>query len=165
LRAYRGEHKTQPARVVLCKTSGYSPDEMTGFRTALSTHDIESADIVNVGETHTRMFRVGDYPPLRGTFLSKSDSLHTLYTRGSVDFYETYPGMYVPRPLGLTFAECGSTPRLLAQELLALTKMNWNNTQFDNAEPIIVTAARKVGKILKYIDASATPQTRYSFYM
>lgn len=165
LRAYRGEHKTQPARVVLCKTSSYSTDELAGFQAALDAHDIETVDLMNVGETHTRLYRVGDYPPLRGTFLSKSDAKHVLYTRGSVDFYETYPGMYVPRPIGLTFANVSSTPRALAQELLALTKMNWNNTQFDNSEPIIVTAARKVGKILKYVDAAVTPKTRYSFYM
>jgi len=165
LRAYRGEHKTQPARVVLCKTSGYSGEELSGFRAALNVHDIETVDLMNEGETHTRLYRVGDYPPLRGTFLSKSDEKHVLYTRGSVDFYETYPGMYVPRPIGLTFADVASTPRSIAQEMLALTKMNWNNTQFDNSEPIIVTAARKVGKILKYIEADARPQTRYSFYM
>lgn len=23
---------------------------------------------------------------------------HLIYTKGSVDFYSTYPGMYVPRP-------------------------------------------------------------------
>jgi hypothetical protein len=165
LKAYRGEHKTQPARVVLCKTSSYSADELAGFQAALDAHDIETVDLLNVGETHTRLYRGGEYPPLRGTFLSKSDTKHVLYTRGSVDFYETYPGMYVPRPVGLTFANVASTPRAIAQELLALTKMNWNNTQFDNSEPIIVTAARKVGKILKYTDAAVTPKTRYSFYM
>jgi hypothetical protein len=165
LKAYRGEHKTQPARVVLCKTSSYSTGELAGFQKALDAHDIETVDLLNVGETHTRLYRVGDYPPLRGTFLSKSERKHVLYTRGSVDFYETYPGMYVPRPIGLTFANVASTPRAIAQELLALTKMNWNNTQFDNSEPIIVTAARKVGKILKYTDPAVTPKTRYSFYM
>jgi hypothetical protein len=165
LRAYRGEHKTQPARVVLCKTSAYSAEELSGFRAALAAHDIEAADLLNIGNTHTRLYRVGDYPPLRGTFFSKTDEKHVLYTRGSVDFYETYPGMYVPRPIGLTFADVASTPRSVAHELLALTKMNWNNTQFDNSEPIIVTAARKVGRILKYVGTSGKPQTRYSFYM
>jgi hypothetical protein len=165
LRAYRGEHKTQPARVVLCKTSGFSAEELAGFRSALSAHDIEAADLLNIGETQTRLYRVGDYPPLRGTLLSRSEAKHVLYTRGSVDFYETYPGMYVPRPIGVTFADVSSTPRAISQELLALTKMNWNNTQFDNAEPIIVTAARKVGKILKYLPEDTKPQTRYSFYM
>lgn len=165
LKTYRGEHKTQPARVVLCKTSSFSDDELSGFRGALEELDIETADLMNIGETHTRLFRIGEYPPLRGTMLSKDSRRAALYTRGSIDFYETYPGMYVPRPLGITFADTTSPPRVLAEELLALTKLNWNNTQFDNINPIIVTAARKVGRILRYVPASEVPQTRYSYYM
>lgn len=165
LRTYRGEHRTQPARVVLCKTSSFSEEELAGFREALAELDIETADLMNIGETHTRLFRFGEYPPLRGTLLLKDASRAALYTRGSVDFYETYPGMYIPRPLGLTFAATTSPPRALAEELLALTKLNWNNTQFDNTNPIIVTAARKVGRILRYVPSTETPPTRYSYYM
>ncbi|MEO8033636.1 MAG: hypothetical protein ABI837_04340 [Acidobacteriota bacterium] len=165
IKTYRGEHKTQPARVVLCKTSSFSADELAGFRAALDGLDIEAADLVNVGDAHTRLFRVGDYPPLRGTLFMKDAEHAVLYTRGSVEFYETYPGMYIPRPLAITFAAVASSKRLLAQELLALTKLNWNNTQFDNSEPIMVTAARKVGHILRYVPPSEMPQNSYSFYM
>lgn len=165
LAAYRGEHKHPPARILLCKTSAYSADERDGFTQALEEHRIDSTDLLSVGSAETRLFRSGEYPPLRGTLLSKDGNHHVLYTRGGVDFYETYPGMYVPRPLAIKVASAESRPRDLAEELLALTKMNWNNTQFDNANPIIVTAARKVGAILKYVDGSAKPPTRYSFYM
>jgi hypothetical protein len=68
-----------------------------------------------------------------------------------------------PRPP--TLSDTITPRRPLAQEVLALTKLNWNNTQFDNFEPIVVTAARKVGRILRYVPESETPQTRYSFYM
>jgi hypothetical protein len=73
--------------------------------------------------------------------------------------------MYVPRPLGFRCEETEQTPRFLAQEILALTKMNWNNTQFDNDEPITVKAARNVGNILKYVSENDLIQSRYSFYM
>ena len=165
LKTYRGEHRTQPARVMLCKTSSFSDEEFAGFREALDDLNIETADLMNIGETHTRLFRIGEYPPLRGTMLLKDDSRAALYTRGSIDFYETYPGMYIPRPLGITFAATTRPPRALAEELLALTKLNWNNTQFDNSNPIIVTAARKVGRILRYVPTTETPPTRYSYYM
>jgi len=32
--------------------------------------------------------------------------------------------------------------------------MNWNNTQFDNFEPITLKAARKVGSILQLHEAN-----------
>jgi hypothetical protein len=56
-------------------------------------------------------------------------------------------------------------PLFLAQKILALTKMNWNNTQFDNFEPITLKAACKVGSIFKYMKPTDPFQSRYSFYM
>lgn len=40
----------------------------------------------------------------------------------------------------------------LAEEVLALTKVNWNTTQFDQKLPAPIKAAREVGRILKHIE-------------
>jgi hypothetical protein len=93
-----------------------------------------------------------------------SDEL-LLYTRGSVDFFGTYPGMYVPRPHKVSICSTDQSPRFLAAELLALTKMNWNNTQFDGGMPITLRAARDVGAVLKYVAAGDFIDARYSAYM
>jgi hypothetical protein len=85
--------------------------------------------------------------------------------RGSVNFYRTYPGLYVPRPLEYFVEDSEATPAQLAQELFALSKLNWNNTQFDGGEPITVRAARRVGDILKCVDANDNYQGAYRFYM
>lgn len=53
----------------------------------------------------------------------------------------------------------------IAYETLALTKMNWNNTQFDNGMPITIAAARQVGQVLKYLGDGQEIAPRYSFYM
>ena len=55
--------------------------------------------------------------------------------------------------------------KFLLKETLALTKMNWNGTQFDGALPITLKAARQVGDILKYVPEGTTPDPRYRFYM
>jgi hypothetical protein len=165
LAAYRREHQTMPARVFLMKTSAFNEDELRGFRAALDAHSIAAADLVSLRPADTRLLRYGSYPPLRGTLLSKDDKRHVLCTRGGVDFYHTYPGMYIPRPLEFMLAETESPYRRLAEEMLALTKMNWNTTQFDNADPIAVTAARSVGRILKNVPVEEVPQSRYSYYM
>lgn len=165
LEAYRGEHYNFPARVVVQKTSSYNAAEIDGFKQALKQHRIDFADFVNVRRGYTRLLRNGEYPTLRGTMLTLDERSHVLYTRGGVDFFKTYPGLYVPRPLGFYCHETQQTPRHIAQEMLALTKMNWNNTQFDNGDPIIVKAARKVGSVLKYVAEDAPVQSRYAFYM
>jgi hypothetical protein len=59
----------------------------------------------------------------------------------------------------------GKTPKFLAQEILALTKMNWNNTQFDGGDPITMHASEQVGAILKYINKDDPVETSYKFYM
>ena len=55
--------------------------------------------------------------------------------------------------------------RWLCDEIIALTKMNWNNTQFDRQMPITIECARNVGEILKYLDPDDEMQLKYSFYM
>jgi hypothetical protein len=165
LKLYRREHKTFPARVTVHKTSTFSEPELEGCLSALRTNQIDSTDLLSLHSQSTRLFRVGAYPTLRGTLLTLDDSSQILYTRGSVDFFATYPGMYVPRALGLRLEKVEQTSRFLAAEVLALTKMNWNNAQFDGFEPITVEAARQVGAILKYIGAHDPVATRYSFYM
>jgi hypothetical protein len=165
LSLYREEHKNLPARVVLHKTSAFNKTEIDGFQKSTQAHNIELVDMVSISKTFTRLYRTGAYPPLRGTFLRSEDGLNVLYTRGSVDFFATYPGMYVPRPLLFRCDLTEQTPEFLAREILALTKMNWNNTQFDRGEPITIRAARQVGEILKYVPPDGEIARSYRFYM
>jgi hypothetical protein len=165
LQHYRREHGTSPARVVLHKTSRFNAAEREGFVAACDEERIQNVDFVSVTDREApRLFRNGAYPPLRGSFVTLTDREHVLYTRGSVDYYSTYPGMYVPRPLQFRCDETASTPKHLAREILALTKMNWNKTQFDQSEPITISAARSVGAILKYVEEERI-ESRYSYYM
>lgn len=167
LKEYRAEHKTLPARVVVCKTSTFTPGEIAGFQAAAADEKVDTIDLLSAGWSLSdmRLFRRGVYPPLRGTFVSLDDRSHVLYTKGSVEFFETYPGMYVPWPFAFRCEAVEQTPRQLAREILALTKMNWNHTQFDGGQPITVEAARRVGHILKYVEQGQTIAARYSFYM
>ena len=116
-------------------------------------------------KSRTRLYRLGVYPPLRGTLLRFDKDQALLYTRGSIEFYRTYPGQYVPRALLLKCQALGQPLQHVAEEMLALTKMNWNNTQFDNGMPITIAAARQVGEVLKYVPEGQDIAPRYSFYM
>jgi hypothetical protein len=166
LAKYRQEHRTLPARVVVHKTSAFNQAEIDGFTSAVEDVRVDSIDLVSVtNDDPPHLFRRGAYPPLRGSLLELEENLHLLYTRGSVEFFKTYPGLYVPRPLMFRCDVAHQTPKHLAREILALTKMNWNHTQFDAGDPITLEAARKVGKILKYVSEDGRVATRYSYYM
>lgn len=165
LDTYRREHKHAPARVVLHKSSSFNQAERNGFNAALDAKDIESSDFLSVRKAGTRLFRKGNNPPLRGTMLSLDDNSHILYTRGSVDFYQVYPGLYVPRPMYFHCDQREQSPIFLATELLTLSKINYNNTQLDGAEPMTLRVAKRVGDILRYVSEEDSVVPAYKFYM
>ena len=168
LQRYRDEHKNIPARVVLHKSSYFTQKETEGFYRGLQQERISMADMLSIRKSYIRLFRTKAYPVLRGTHMDLDSNRHLLYTRGSVPFFETYPGLYIPHALEIRFDSVEQSRETLCREILALTKMNWNNTQFDMSEPITLHAARRVGDILKYIPNDAPESriaARYSFYM
>lgn len=165
LAKYKFAIGTMPGRLVLHKTSKYYEDELDGFTKAMQDLDITEYDIVTIMETDLRFFRNNLYPPVRGSLFSLAESRHILYTRGSVHQYQTYPGMYIPAPVEIRIVSAVSSDKTVCKEILGLTKMNWNNTQFDNKYPITIGCARKVGEIMKYLSEHESPKESYAFYM
>lgn len=165
IEVYRREHRTSPARIVVHKTSRVTPEEAEGFDAAADEHAIDTVELLTVRRSFSRLFREGTYPPLRGTFIELQRTSGLLYLKGSVDFFKTYPGMYVPRPLEFSVHRAETPVAQLAREMLSLSKLNWNNTQFDGGEPITVRAARRVGDILKCVSDNGNVQPTFRFFM
>ena len=89
LEMYRIECKQLPRRVVIHKSSRYTPDERHGFTEALK--DIHEVDLVTVSATGKfRLLREGVYPPIRGTLMDIGD-IHLLYTTGYIPELKKYP--------------------------------------------------------------------------
>lgn len=167
LTTYKREWGTYPARLVVHKSSPFHREETAGFEAAIDELGIDQVDLIWLPRrSPVRLVRDGDYPPLRGTAMRLDREAALLYTRGSVDFFATYPGLYVPNPLMMrAHRRDRSEWDMLLKETMALTKMNWNNTQFDGALPITMRAARQVGEILKHVAEGQVPDPRYRFYM
>jgi hypothetical protein len=165
LGAYRGHHQHFPARVIVYKTSRFRDEEVDGFDEALNESGVPNSDFVWVYEnTPLRLFRDGGYPPFRGSLLELERGV-ILYTRGSVPYFRTYPGLYIPRPLELRPFTRDSSVGDIAAETLALTKMNWNTTQFDGSLPITLGAAREVSKVLRYVSSGTAEAISYRQYI
>jgi len=163
---YRIAMNTNPARLVIHKSSKYSDEEFDGFSSVAEESRIDMVDMVSIGDSPIRLFRRGSYPPYRGSMIKLDGNRKILlYTRGSVPYFQTYPGRYVPQPIEIELFRVESSPIEVCTEILALTKMNWNNTQFDRKYPITLECARNVGKIIKYLAQSENAQANYRFYM
>jgi len=166
LAAYRREHKNMPARLVLHKTSYFDDEELDGFRRAANAEKVEFLDLVSVRRSSVRLFRTGTPPVLRGTTMQFDERSGIVYLRGTVPYFKMYPGMYVPRALEFAIEEGETRPLELAKELLSLSKLNFNNTQFDGGDPITIRAARRVGDILKHVVAMPgfAVQSRFRYF-
>jgi hypothetical protein len=166
IRAYNFAESNPPKRIVVHKSSLFTPEEKSGFLKAIKTHKISTHDFVTIySGSKIKLFRNGQYPPLRGTFLKMNDKEGVFYTRGSVEFYRTYTGLYVPNPIHIQVMEQNSSLQHICAEILSLTKMNWNKTQFDGKLPITLLCSRSVGDVLKYLENTERGDSRYSFYM
>jgi hypothetical protein len=155
-----------PSRLVLHKSSRYTEEEMAGFEAAANELRVRSVDFVTILDSDLRLLRGHEYPAHRGMHLEFDETNHLLYTCGSVEHYKTYPGKYIPQPLDVRIIRADESPGVICKEILGLTKMNWNNTQFDGKYPITLACARKVGQVMKYLrPEDDEPQISYSYYM
>jgi len=165
LQEYHEALKIFPQRLVLHKSSNYSNEEIEGFKQAASIKDISALDLVTIMPSSINIYRQKNYPPKRGTVFSFNSQRHFLYTRGFVEYFDTYPGKYIPNPIEVRLFSYDEDPVKICREILSLTKMNWNNSQFDRKFPITIECSRKVGEIIKYLENGVVPQIKYSFYM
>jgi hypothetical protein len=160
LDAYRDRAGRDPLRVVVHKTSAFSPEELAGAQTALT--DIPEREVVTLRSGDFRVVRHGSYPPHRGSLFGVGDASY-LFTTGFVPWLNTYPGPHIPAPLELVGVE--GDPYVSANEILALTKMNWNSAAATAAFPITLRFAKEVGAIMSEVPPDRTPHPAYRFYM
>jgi argonaute-like protein implicated in RNA metabolism and viral defense len=139
-------YKSSPAsrldRIVIHKTTFFTPDEIQGFTQALE--GIEDIELLQIQEfTPWRGIRyknidngnVDSFSMKRGTVLQLSDNQYLLWTHGCVlndelkgknmNYYKG--GRGIPQPLMIKRFYGKATGDILTKEILMLTKMNWNS--------------------------------------
>jgi hypothetical protein len=162
LRRYQRETGRMPARVVVHKTSRFFPDEREGIKDAL--HSVPNFDLVAVAPTdEIRLVRAGQYPPLRGTIFSVGTTQY-LYTTGYIVALEAYPHGHVPSPLQIADHHGDSDIMSIAEEILILTRMNWNSAGFAGTLPITVRFSRQVGDIMREVPPDREPEPQFKYY-
>lgn len=151
-----------PSRIVVHKTTMYQPEEEAGFRKAAHAR-VPACDLIWMRSTSFRLVRKGTQEPWRGTLCTVGDENY-LFTSGFIPWWNEYPGPHIPAPIQLGAA--GETDiRQRALEILALSKMNWNNTEGLSRYPITISFAKKVGQLMSEMSENQTPNPSYRFYM
>lgn len=160
LEAYRERAGRDPLRLVIHKTSDYTDDERTGIGRALGS--VPTVELLTLRSGDFRLVRQGSYPPHRGTACRVADARY-LFTVGYMPAHLTYPGPHIPVPLEVLGARDDFDGAV--EDLLALSKMNWNSASSFAAFPISLSFARKVGGVMAEIPRDSNPHPSFRYYM
>jgi len=139
--------------------------EWAGFQEASG----QNTNIVGVRirqATDLKLFSSLDYPVPRGTAYVQNNRQGYLWTVGFVPRLQTYLGKEVPNPLYIEITHGkASIPRVM-QDVLALTKLNYNACIFADGQPVTLKFADRVGEILTAGPiGTTTPPLPFKFYI
>ena len=171
-----------PRRVVIHKTNSFKEQELAGLSDALSAVDeIECIDI-----TPARSWRgvrvlpkpaggtrgvPDNYPVHRGTMIPMSGTKALLWVAGNAPtaalrrqaYYQG--GKSIPSPVMLT-RHMGQGPlELIASEILALSKMDWNNDALYGHDPVTIRYSRRLAGIIANVPSLPRKEFPYRLFM
>ena len=153
-----------PSRVVVQKSSEYWEEETRGINDALI--EVPKVDLISITDTDARFYRLGDNTLVRGTYINLLGK-HYLYSVGYIPCLQLYPGAFIPKPLEIKFHQISSTKEKICSEILALSRLDWNNIDYSTREPVTIRFSRRVGQILsesRALNMQKIPD-KYRYYM
>jgi hypothetical protein len=159
---YEARAGVLPSRVVIHKTTTYHREEEEGFRAGVRDR-VAACDLIWMRSTPFRLVRKGAQEPWRGTLCTVGEDTY-LFTIGFVPWWNEYPGPHIPAPIQIGSAR-DTDIRQRATEILALSKMNWNNTEGISGYPITISFAKRVGQLMSELPENQAPNPSYRFHM
>jgi hypothetical protein len=113
-----------------------------------------------------KLYTRGDHPVLRGTAYYEDDRGAFLWTKGFVPRLQTYPGRGVPNPLRIDIVRGEADLTTVLNDVMALTKVNYNSCIFADGIPVTLRFADAIGEILTAGPATETiPPLPFKMYI
>ena len=149
IRSYADEHDERPPQEIFVHGAArFDADEWEGFEDAADGHNVKIVGVriqrVNGG---LKLFTKGNGAIMRGAALIHSHEKAFLFTTGFVPRLNTYPGRNVPNPLDIEICNGNADIRTVLEDVLRLSKLNYNSCKFADGYPITL---KFVGKIWRH---------------
>lgn len=166
---YKRQHvNKKPYRIVVHKKCEYTEEEIEGFYKA--SEGIEVQDFLHIKERCSfKALTPTPYPIMSGSVFERKSlkkDCFNLYTIGYIPCLDTYPGSFVPDPIEVIIEKSDSDIRTLAKDIMDLSKLDWNSTEFCKRLPATIAVSRKVGYIMGELRGSdIEPPSAYCNYM
>lgn len=165
IKAYREKHNNKPPKELFIHGKvRFEEREWTGFREAAGT----STNVVGVrirSDNNLRLFRKGDQPVLRGLAYVRDKHTAFLWTKGFTPRLQTYPGREVPLPLLVDVCKGDADIKIVLNDLMALTKLNYNACIFADGQPVTLRFADAIGEILTSGPFTNVPPLPFKLYI
>jgi hypothetical protein len=149
IKSYKSKHGgNPPEQLFVHGRVRFDEPEWNGFLEAAGRH----TQVVGVKIANADSFRLyreqGSMPVMRGVAWIQDSRSAYLWSRGFIPRLQTYPGKEVPSPL-LVEVHKGEAPiETVLQDVLALTKLNYNSCRFADGVPVTLKFADAVGEVL-----------------
>lgn len=148
VKAYSRDHGQPPSELFIHGRQRFSPEEWRGFSSAVPP-ETKLAGVRIRSTQDLRLFRpTVDMPVLRGTAVTVSKREGYLWTTGYIPRLRTYPGFETPKPMLIELHQGEGNLKTIMEDVLALTKVNYNSCDFSSGLPVTLKFADRVGEIL-----------------
>jgi hypothetical protein len=164
METYVEKQNAAPRELFIHGRVRFNTEEWIGFTEAVP----KSTNLVGVrirGTNELKLFRKGTHPILRGLSYIRDERTAYLWTKGFIPRLETYPGWEVPNPLIIDVCRGEMDIRTVLQDILALTKLNYNSCKFSDGIPVTLRFANAVGEILTSGPAADVPPLPFKHYI
>lgn len=165
VKAYKQKRDNEPPReLFLHGKVRFNDEEWEGFRDAVG----DATNLVGVrikDERDFKLYRGGELPVLRGLAYVRDERTAYLWTKGYTPRLQTYPGMEVPKPLLIDVCRGKADIEVVLNDIMALTKLNYNSTVFADGEPVTIRFADAVGEILTAGPLGSVPPLPFKYYI
>jgi hypothetical protein len=168
LETYREKHGGPPKELFIHGQTSFNEEEWRAFEEAAPPETNVVGVRIRTTRGETKLFRDGDYPVLRGTALILDDRNANLWTSGYVPQLDTYIGPETPNPLFITILRSKrEMPEMktVLNDIIGLTKINYNSCNYNDALPVTVRFAKMVGEVLTMGSAKGAERQPFKFYV
>jgi hypothetical protein len=172
LASYKEKRGDYPEELFIHGRAHFSEDEWAGFRGAVAEVGAKSRLVGVVIKRSDKLKIYNDcreksrrFGNLRGLAFFVDDAECFLWTNGFIPRLNTSSSLEIPNPLRIQVDRGNADIRIVAEDILCLTKLNYNACIYGDGIPVTLRFSDMIGDILTAIDGIESKVKPFKFYI
>ena len=164
LKTYEKKRGGLPNELFIHGRVRFDDNEWLGFCDAVP----KSTNVVGIrirDDKDLKLYKKSDYPVLRGLAYIRDSRTAFLWTKGFAPRIQTWLGKEVPKPLLVDINRGIPDMEIVLNDIMALTKLNYNSCMLADGMPVTLRFADAVGEILTAAPITGIPPLPFKHYI